>query len=309
MSRTHVTLCSVMMLMILVGHHARVSAAGERSEYRTMRHTGSPFVIHYPSGKMRMAQTIEELLTSSAYEIASEIGLGRIDTIDVFLAADERSYREIHGGGVQEWSVAYSDIKNQVLGMRTDAVLQSARPLKVVIRHELSHLLLAQRVGGVRCPTWFVEGLAMVQSDEWTFSDYWRLVNLVWRRELPYLDELEGVFPRLPRDASLAYGLSYLAVKELLRERREDLITLTAFVRDLGSFEAAFFFTFGESPEDFSIRFHILVSRRYGKVGVAMQTAPYWLILTLLFILAYTIRRFRNRRKLREWERMEVDER
>jgi len=309
MSRAHVSLYIPIILMIFVGHAVSVSAAGELHGYQTIGRVGSPFVIHYPSSHSRMAETVEELLVSSGAEIASEIGLERIDTIDVFLASDEQRYREIHGGSVQEWSAAFSDIGNQVLGIHTGAVLRSPRPLKTVIRHELSHLLLAQRVGGVHCPTWFMEGLAMVQSDEWTFSDHWRLMNSVWKRELPYLEDLEGMFPRLARDASLAYGLSYLAVDELFRERGKDLITLTAFIRDLGSFEEAFILTFGESPGDFSIRFHILISRRYGTVGVVVQTAPYWLILALLFVLVYSIKRFRNRRKLQEWERMEVDER
>ena len=143
----------------------------------------------------------------------------------------------------------------------------------------------------------------MIQSSEWTFGDHWGLVRSVGRESLPSLDELEGPFPRGAVDATLAYRVSYYAVEELLRDRREELVTLTAFIRDTGSFDEAFLLTFGETPDDYAIRLHILMLERYEKAALLLRSVPYWGSLSLLFLAVYIVKRFRVWRRLREWDR------
>jgi hypothetical protein len=270
---------------------------------RTRRSSCGPFVLTYPARLEAMAGAVEEFLCESTGGIAAELGLESIDTIAVLIAPETSRYRTQHGGRLPDWSAAYSDIRSQVLGIDSRAVVRMRRPIRTVMRHELSHLLFAQRVGGVRCPAWFMEGLAMMQSEEWSFGDQWRFARNAARREIPYLDDLEGRFPDDAEAASFAYGVSYTAVRELLAERAEDLITLTAFVRELGSFDEAFATTFGETLEHFDGRLHVIVRKRYRNIGVMIQTTPYWLPLTLLFLLAAAVKRYRSRRRLAEWER------
>jgi hypothetical protein len=231
--------------------------------------------------------------------------LERIDTVTVYIAGDEETYRRYHDGLVPEWGVAYSRWNGREIGIDAGAVLREPRPLDVVLRHELSHIVLAERVGGASCPRWFVEGLAMLQSSEWTFNDHWGLVRSISRESLPRLDELRGSFPRNAEDAALAYRVSYYAVEELLRDRREDLITLTAFIRDLGDFDESFELTFGESPGVYSDRLHVLMLNRYETAARLIRSIPYWGLLAFLFLVAYAVKLIRTRRRLREWEREE----
>ncbi len=287
---------------------AEAVADGDRGTERTIRSSCGAFIIHYPTRLDAMAETIEEFLCESAGAIASTVGLESIDTITVLIAPDIEGYRHLHGGRLPDWSAAYSDIRLRVLGLNSRAVTRMRRPTRILIRHELSHLLLAQRLGGVRCPAWFLEGLAMMQSGEWGFGDEWRLASRVVKREIPYLEDLEGRFPVDADDAAFAYGISYIAVQELLHERPGDLITFTAFIRELGDFDEAFATTFGETPEHFDGRLHIIVHKRYRNIGTLIQTTPYWPFVALLFVLTYLIRRHRNRRRLCEWERREAED-
>jgi hypothetical protein len=264
--------------------------------------------MRYPADFVEMAETVEKFLCESTGTMANSLGLESIDTITVLVAPDTKGYRRLHGGRLHEWSAAFSDVRLQVLGINSRAVVRMRRPVRMVIRHELSHLLFTQRVRGVRCPTWFMEGLAMMQSGEWGFDDQWRLVSQIVKKEIPYLEDLAGPFPEGADDAVFAYGISYIAVQELLRERPEDLVTVTAFIRDLGDFDEAFATTFGESTEHFDGRLHIIVGKRYRNIGAIIQTAPYWLIVTVLFLLAFALRRYRNRRRLEEWEKMEAED-
>lgn len=273
--------------------------------YGTIRSGSGPFIIHYEPRFEKMAHRVDALLAGSWRELAREVGLERVDTVDVYITGDEDVYRSLHGGFIPEWGAAYCNSGRREIGLNADLVLKSPRPIKVVIKHELSHILLADRVAGAAVPRWFAEGLAMRQAGEWTFGRQWGLVTAIWAKQLPYIEDFDGPLPRGASDAHLAYGISYCAVEELLEERSEDLVTLTAYVRDLGDFDRAFTLTFGESPGEFSTRLHTQLLNRYGTTAVLLRSVPYWGGMTLLFLVVFLIKMYRGRRKLREWESAE----
>ncbi len=296
--------CHILLLCALASAAGLLSGTTDAAPdgYVTRTFSVYGFTIHYPVRLEAMAEKVENILAASVPDVAGDIGLETIQPIDVYLAPDEGAFRKLHRGIVPEWGSAYSVPAARKMVIDAAAVLRAPRPLEVVIRHELSHLLLEQRVGGVRCPTWFVEGLAMVQSHEWTFTDQWNLVTSVANGRVPMLEDLEEPFPLSAEKASLAYRVSFIAVEELLRERPGELITFTSFIRELGSFDDAFRMTFGHPPEDFSERLHAVIIKRYRTAGRLIHSAPYWLPIGLLFILAYVLKRIRNRRTLKRWE-------
>ncbi len=289
-------------ILAFSGGGGRAETQGLLADHRLLKSTDGAFIVQYPPRLEPMARRITALLEEAADPIAADIGLETIAPIRVYIAGDDRTYRELHAGNIPEWGAAFSDIGNQVLGIRAAAVVSGPRSLSAVVRHELSHLLLAQRAGPVRIPTWFMEGLAMVQAGEWRFTDDWNLMLLVGRGRLPYLEELAGPFPRRAEEAALAYGLSYHAVRSLLADGPGRAATLTAFMRDRGDFEDAFFLTFGVTPYDFAARFYVRMDARYRTPGVILNAGPYWIAVAGLFIAAFIVKRVRTARRLREME-------
>ncbi|HVO77143.1 MAG TPA: hypothetical protein VMT60_04075 [Candidatus Bathyarchaeia archaeon] len=290
---------------------APLTAAGEDvlKGYQVLPSPDGSFVVLYPPHLERMAREIEKLIDESAGAIAGELGLEHIGTIRVILASDTRTYGILHQGRVPEWGIAFSNLQDQVLGINVDLVVRNRRPYVTVVRHELSHLLLAQRVENASVPTWFMEGLAMRQSGEWNLSDAWRLMTMAPRRNIPYLEELRGPFPRSSEDAAMCYAISYFAVEELLLDRPGALMTLTAFIRDTRDFEGAFASTFGMSTYEFAGKVYVEFDRRYKVPGTILNAAPYWIALALLFVAVYLVKRVRTRRTIARWEEQEARER
>ena len=290
---------------------ASVAAGPEPGEliegYRIRRSADRTFIMQHPPRLEPMAREIEALLERSAADIAGELGLETIAPIRVYLTDDAQTYRNLHGGRIPEWGAAFSAVGAQVLGIHAARVSAGPRGMRAVVRHELSHLLFAQRVGGTPAPTWFMEGLAMIQAGEWRFADEWNFMLLAGRGKLPYLEEIAGPFPRRSEDAALAYGLSYRAVSALRADVPDFLPTLTAFMRDRGDFEDAFLMTFGMTPYDFASRQYVSVHERYRTPGVILNAAPYWFAAAVLLVAAYVTRRARMRRRLREMEEREME--
>ena len=264
-----------------------------------------PYVIYHQKENEKLARKVDELLCGSASQIASEIGLETVDTVWVFIASDHESFRMLHLNRLPEWGEAFSDLRRNVIGIDAEAVLRAPRPLVTVVRHELSHIFFSQRVEGTRCPTWFLEGLAMRQSREWTLVDQWHLVSSIWKKNLPDLEDLAGPFPKPIGSASTAYKLSYAAVDRLLNEQPEYLVTLTSFIMDTGDFDRAFLLTFWVSVDDFTQQFHLDLEKKYRTAGALMQSTPFWIFMVCLFLLAYIVKKYRSAMKLRAWEEEE----
>ncbi|MCD6379567.1 hypothetical protein J7M07_03895 [bacterium] len=301
-----------LILFLICFHVFSVSSlsgksVGDSYKYDTLSTRSKPFIIFYPGKYHKMAEKIGVILENSSGKIAGDLGIGEFDTIRVYIAGNKKDYRILHRGMLPEWSEACSDLANLRLCINAEAVLRSQRPIHVVIRHELSHLLFTQRVRGVRCPTWFLEGLAMSQSGEWTFSDHWHFMVAVWKKDIPDLEDLRGRFPDSGREAAMAYRLSYIAVNELFAKRPEDLMTLTAFTRDLGDFKRAFLLTFGKYPLDFADEFQAILSGKYKTRFILAASAPLWTGMVILFLIAYSVKRYKARRKIKQWEEEEKD--
>jgi len=270
--------------------------------------SGFPFKMHYPGGRERLADEIERAVRESVPLIAVQLGMERADTIRVYLTLSEDRYRSLLKGFIPEWSAGFSECKRQILGLNVMGISRTPHPLRTVVKHELSHLLLAQRTAYADLPVWFMEGLAMMQAGQWSFSRRLDFIRGYWKGEVPFLKDLDESFPRDKQKAELSYSLSLLAVEWLMKDDPRDLSTLTAFVRDKRDFEKGFRLTFGMSTWEFADRFHNYLQKRYGKLESFIQTIPYFSIITILLIIAYFVKKLRVRRKLREWEADEMSE-
>ncbi len=306
--RTSVTIGGRVDSLIRAGAPG-IGASGPRTvfhagglRYSVVTSGCGPFILYYRDVNERLEDEIEKLLCGSLHAVASEIGLERIDTIRVFIAPGGKAYRRLHGGAVPEWGEAFSSPSRMILGINAEEILLAPRPLETVVKHELSHLCFSQRVKGTRCPVWFLEGLAMLQSREWTFRDEWQLAGSLWRKGIPYLDDLEGRFPVDRSEAAEAYRLSYAAVDMLLGGRKEEIATFSASIGELGDFDRAFLLSFGMTPDDFADEFHYALEKKYKTAGILVYLSPYWGGVVLLFLAAYLVKRIRMSRKLRELE-------
>jgi hypothetical protein len=259
-------------------------------------------IIYYGDRGEKLAIEIEKILCRAAGDIAAGVGLEKVSPVAFIIAPDTPAFRRLHGGRLPEWGEAFGDSRRMIIGIDASRVLLSNRPFETVVRHELSHVFLAQRTGRARCPSWFVEGIAMRQSREWTLGDQWRLALTVARDDVPRLEDLQGRFPKSSGKAAVAYRISYAAVEELIGGEERDIVTFTAFLRDTRDFEKAFTLTFGETTAEFSGRFEASMRSRYHRTALFLNISPYGLMLSALFLFVYFLKRNRSRKKVEEWE-------
>jgi len=262
-----------------------------------------PVMIHHDRGSERVARRVGEICSEELPELIDELGLDRMTPIDVFISQDIGEYQNALGPDLPRWGIAFAMLREQRIVVDVARATRAFNSLDRVVPHELSHLLLAQKVGAVAFPIWFVEGLAQWQAHEWTLIDSWQLMNSVWSKDTPTLMQLMNTYPGSEQRARAAYRISYAAFTDLFASKPETLAPFLELVASEGSFLTAFEALRGKSVQTYSAEFQNHLDARYHSWLLVFQSGPLFSIAAVLFLVVILRHIIRNRRKVQEMER------
>jgi hypothetical protein len=258
---------------------------------------GSRATVYHREGQEGLALTVLRFLDAQRPLPALPSDVPR--DVSAYLAPDRATFDALAGGRVPEWSGGVAIPARQQLVL---PVFASARALSGdrgrVLRHEWAHLGLHAHLGGLRIPRWFDEGYAEWAAG-WDRSEAWRLRLLLARGRTPPLDSLTLDWPRDAASAGAAYLLAATAVEYLVSEGGErGLELLFDRWKRTGSFEAALGATYGVTPGRFEEHWRRYVKERYGWLLVFSHSMVLWLMLALLLVLLFGVRRRHDRERM-----------
>jgi hypothetical protein len=221
----------------------------------------------------------------------------------IFLAPSAVVFDSLTGGRVPEWGAGVAIPALRWIVLPTyPAPGPAVRDPAVTLRHELAHLALHAYLPGP-IPRWFDEGYATFTSGGWDQAAAWQIRLAFLLGRAPPLDSLTLNWPRGAEQARLAYLLSASAVQYLLEIGGESGFTaLLDTWRHEGSFNAALRRVYGMTPGQFEQAWARVVRRRYGWLLALSQVTVFWVVVSLLLIVLYGIRRRRKRERLAELE-------
>jgi len=263
----------------------------------------SRFVVIYFPAEARLARS----LLAEAIARDTFPGLPRPSTeVTLMLAPDAATFRAWVGSGAPEWGVAVAFPALQRIVMQGRNAGAGAGDPRVILRHELAHLVLAEQLGpGV--PRWFDEGYASYAAGEWGRDEVLATsFGLVWRG-IPTLAGLDSGFYAGSGHAQRSYALAHRAVAELaILDPQRGLGLLFEHWRREGSFERALRRAHGMSSLDFEKHWRSRVRRQYGALALAADLTVLSLFLLVLLGPMWWQRRTRMRRRLARLREAEV---
>ncbi len=216
----------------------------------------------------------------------------------VAVAPDAGRFRSWVGPSAPEWgaAIAFPESRRIVMHGRSDAG-DAGDPLEV-LRHELAHLALYERLGN-RPPRWFDEGYASVAAREWRRDDVLAANVALALKGTPSLDELDAGFQGGAVAAQSAYALSYRAVTELASlDPRRGLTLFFTYWGDGDTLDGAVRRAFGVTLSGFEKLYQERTSRRYGGLALFADLSIAMLALMILLLPFILARRARDRRRL-----------
>jgi hypothetical protein len=292
----------LLLLIVLVSSISVASFIDVSAQERVMTLDGYPITIRYLEKDEKVADKISVVAADAIPRLSRELGLQEIKPLRVFLISDMETFRKEMQVRLPSWGVAFALMDNQVMLVDVRRATHAMNKLENVIPHELSHLLVAQRVGGVGLPMWFVEGLAMWQAREWSLIENWRLMEAVWGKRAPTLNQVYVSLPREEPRARDAYRVAYVGFTERFDDQMDRVPSFLDEVVRSGNFSSAFEAFWGENEFDYYTRFAASLDSRYRSRLLLFQTGPLFTIIAVLFVFVVLRIYIRNRNKLKRMD-------
>ncbi len=295
--------------LAIAGVVAVVPAAGRAADKTELTRSLAPLpvTIRYENRYGRVADKVSDICRSEIPRIASELGLSTIAPIEIVVTADARSYDASLQQEMPTWGIAFAILEEQRILVDVNRATRSYNSLDEVVPHELSHLLVYQRVPRVRFPIWFLEGLAQWQAREWSLVDSWQLMNAVWSGDSVRLSAMSWFYPAGEQQAQVAYRVAYAAFTELFNDVGFDkLPEFLAEVDRTKDFTEAFKDYWGFSVDEYDAYFRNELEKRYHSKLLLFQDEPLFAFAAVLFLAVILRHYFRRRRRYREMEAEEA---
>ncbi len=272
----------------------RPAAAQEGAAFRL--DDGRFTIVAYP----RDARLARSLL-AAAVARDSFPGLPRpVARALIAVAPDEQRFRDWVGPHAPEWGAAIafpSESPARIIMQGHTAGSDAGDPL-TVLRHELAHLALHERLGNLP-PRWFDEGYASYAAGEWGRDELLATNGALLLRGMPSLDSLENGFHAGASRASASYALAHRAVAELAAlDTGRGLALFLEEWRVTGSLERAMRSAYGLTLSGFEQRWQQRTRRRFGMLAVATDFTLAVLISLFMFMPLYLARRRRDRKRM-----------
>lgn len=217
----------------------------------------------------------------------------------IAIAPDAARFRAWIGPEAPEWGAAIAFPESRRIVMQGRSAGSDAGDPEVVLRHELAHLALHERLGD-KPPRWFDEGYASLSAREWRREDALTANVALALRGAPSLDALERSFAGGASTAQAAYALSYRAVADLASYDPERGLSLFfRYWEEGNTLDGAIRRAFGMTLSGFEHEFQSRTRRRYGALAVVADMSLLLFVVAILMLPFFIARRLRDRNRLK----------
>jgi hypothetical protein len=265
-------------------------------------------VIHFWEQQERLATSLLPSPAALHFPSLPADVLVRGADVNVYLAPYPIRWDSITGGRAPDWGAGVAFPQRDVIvipGYVSDR--GGTHTLPQVLRHELAHIALQRALPGVAIPRWFNEGYATWVAGQFDADAGWQLRLAFLTNRAPPLDSITLDWPLLHADARLAYLLSASAVRYLYSLGPP--ASFERFLHELSShddFERALREVYIVSSAQFERLWRSHVRRNYGWLQLLAQSVFVWLVITVLVIVMFVVRRRRDRRRFAELQAREL---
>lgn len=273
------------------------------ASYTVERH-GAVTVTYPPN----LVGSIRPALANVDRDLASlqtQFGLRALPPIEIRLVPDPDTMRALAPPEAPPPAyavgVAYPSLRLTLVSASAPRTWE-ASDVRRVLRHELSHLLLAVATNNAPLPRWFSEGVAVEQAGEHSWDRFEELARAsAFDRLIPF-HELDSAFSDRSSRVDLAYAQSADFVGFLLRkDGHARLGVFSNHLRDGVVFDDGMRRTWGMSLRSAESSWRDEVKNRHLLLPFVLGSSALWVGSAGLLFVAFLRARRRGKRILARW--------
>lgn len=292
------SLCTA--LLILTGTFAAAYGAFTQPEAINREH----FV--YYADNPRLVERADSVLNATRLQLQNLLGQSLDYKAEVHIVGDPNYFNHLIGGRFPHWGAAVAIPSRRMIIIKSPQHFNINKPLEHLLAHEYAHLVIDRRTGYHRAPRWFNEGIAMLVSTEWGWSDNLAMGRAAIFGDFIGLEEIENVNRFSESRAHVAYAQSYLSVQYMYREYGNQMVNrFLDVLKAGGSQDEALRAATGADTEEFEKELHTYFRRQFNLTSLLMDTAFFWVGLAVIVIVAFVVKYNRRRKFYKKWEEEE----
>lgn len=257
--------------------------------------------IYSPKNFKSLIPEIEEEVERSRTKLMNQLGLKEWKEVEVWVLPSVHDYFKLRNerSRAPEWAAGLSLSDRGVIiianGVATGGEVYNVRQ---TLKHEMAHVAIDRAKKGKAFPRWFHEGFAVWFADEWTPERSERLSKAVAFDRVKKFEDIERNFPSHQQSASLSYDQSFHFVRFLGNDYGAGVYAKIFKALDEKEFEGAFEEATQHSMVFVEAKWIAKLKKGQSAWSIFSDSSILFFGATLLFVVAFLIRRRRNKSQL-----------
>lgn len=262
------------------------------------------FIIHYSDGYEKYAPSLLELAENSREMFHEYVLLPLNHTTDIYLYKDKNEF--IHFAENNPEHVAACAIASKNLILVNDASFRNLpeREKTTIFLHEYTHLYLGKMLKR-EIPRWLNEGIAMHCASQNSLADTAKISSAILFGKTIPLKDIMLYFPSDEYGFRLAYAESFSIVDFIISVNYrykgiggliDDLANKDHGEVRIDQYWDTFFL------KGIEVNWLKKNSGFQNWLIFAGSSTIFWFLMSMLFIMAYIIKKVQQRQKMKEWE-------
>lgn len=274
-----------------------------------------PFSIHTPANySPAIIQGIAQATEDVALALVARFGTVPQSPFQLAIADSRRQFTLWAGRRMPAWTQAVAlerPPRIVLLGPGANAAVKNLAFFEATLLHELTHAYLYRLHlpgSGIATPGWFQEGLAEYVGNGMDRRRHGVLIRGRLLGKFRSLAELERIVHTSTEISEVAYAQALVATRLMAEWYGKDVFeVLFDDMRRGLPFPAAFFNATGDRLPDFQRRYDLELLRRYNLLLVMTDPQVLFILLPLLVIVVYLVKRWRSWSITSKWEQEESE--
>ena len=245
-----------------------------------------------------------QLIQDETINLTQEFGQVPSIPFSIYITSNMKDFNKKTKGPVPEWGIAVAKMNPDRIIMKAPGIANiSFTRMKEVMIHELNHIYMFRIPGYNTLPSWFKEGMAMKNSNEFSLLHKIEISRYIWKKQTIPLLRLRNISQYSIDKVKLAYGESAASIEALKSFYGDDILTkIITNLYQTQDFIEALELAIGEEFIDFQIKFEQYMESNFKWIFLLRASKYIYVMLPFVLVLGYIYRYYRSKQILSKWE-------
>jgi len=262
------------------------------------------FQINIQGDNQEINTLTKKIINRNTNRFISFFGIDTNMQVNCILAENKSEVTKYFGQNTPQWVVGLTNFRENIIILKSPKLDQiSYSQFENTVKHELAHYIQNQIVPLTITPNWFDEGIAEYLSDNFGVTNQVLLSHSMRDDKLIPLKKLEKKLLSNRTKSKLAYAESASLIDFLVLAFGEKAISqILDHIRSGATFPEAWNKVTGLKYNNISFHWSQYLENRYKWIFMLDFKYLIWLIMPVLLIIGFIIKKLSNLKTVNKWE-------